>query len=829
MIKKSFFLVLFFLPAMLLRVDDVGARTNDNEQMHITIPWQEFKNILHLDEKEIVLSLETFQKLLSQTGIKEPPSHLIRDGNVILSRAEFDKLVGQMKPPPESDVKPPSAYLMTKAFYSGVMKKENTVFTCDFQVHALQEDAYIKVPFLPQNMALEDVKIDGEPALVLSERGYHHVLIKEKGSYHITAVFSVMSSLEKGPHRIDLSIVQAPITLLQLDIPLTRIDVEIPQAQQIRTVADSRKTRLYGVLASGNSVSIRWRKKIPVTEKIPPKLYAEIQQLLSIEDDAFRTQADVFLNVLHSEIDGVRFIIPDQVNVLSVSGEGVGEWQENTAGKQRVLTVPFTYGKKGSITIHMVSELPISDNGQTTTFSGIRVLDAVRENGFVGVELNTSAEVKVADSDGVEKIPVQKLPQHLYNKSNKPLILGFKYLKHPYQITLHVEKHEKIAVPVANIHSVNAVSLFTEDGKIVHRIVYQVRNSAKQFLEIQMPDSADVWSVFVGNEPVESSLNSEGRLLIPLIRSRSISNRLDTFPVEVIYCMVDRPFASIDQLDVQLPQVDLLTSQLFWSIYLPNDYAYLRFESTLEKEEMIKGLNLFTASKRSYNEGARQALESKEEDVSTMSHDKLQQIYKGKDYRSRFKNVPVDEEQMRRQVENEFRMGDRLDELSKMGYSQSPSVQGAVSTGVLPVQIKIPTSGQVYRFARTIIKPDDELTVNVLYSKTWMIALLKWVLAVFAVIVLYLLRKVIFRLWSWLKGYFLRLQKFYNKHRQAVTNLSRARLTPFVLFGLFLLSLSFSGIIALIILFVLWIIIVDRVFIYRDNRKKKKPGAPRRK
>ena len=682
MSKKIFWFGILFLPILFLRAEEVSNKPVGNEQTHVTIPWQEFKNILHLDEKEIVLSLETFQKLLTQTGVKSVPSHSIRNGNVVLSRVEFDKLVGQMKPPPDADIKPPSAYLITKAFYSGVMKKENTVFSCDFQIHALQDGAYIKVPFLPQRMALEDVKVDGEPALVLSEGGYHNVLIRKKGSYHITAVFSVISSLEKGPHRIDLSIVQTPITLLQLDIPLSGIDVEIPQAQQVRTVIEGNKTRLYGVLSSGNSVSIRWRKQIPVSEKIPSKLYAEIQQLVSIEDDAFRTQADVFLNVLHSEIDAVRFLVPEQVNILSVTGEGVGEWQEISRRDQRVLNVPFTYSKKGNFTITVVSELPISDRGQNTTFSGIQILDAVRENGFVGVELNTSAEVKVADSDGVEKIPVQKLPQSLYNKSNKPLILGFKYLKHPYQITLQVEKHKKIAVPVANIHSVNAVSLFTEDGKIVHRIIYQVRNSAKQFLEIQMPDSADVWSVFVGNEPVESSLNSEGRLLIPLIRSRSVSNQLDTFPVEIIYCMVGQAFSSLHQLEVQLPQVDLLTSQIFWSIYLPNDYTYLRFESTLEKEEIIKGLNVFAASKRSYNEGARKELEAKEEDAYNMPQDKLQQIYKGHDYRSRFKNVPIDEEQMRRQVETEFRMGDRLDELSKMGYAQSPSVQGAVSTGV---------------------------------------------------------------------------------------------------------------------------------------------------
>ena len=173
----------------------------------------------------------------------------------------------------------------------------------------------------------------------------------------------------------------------------------------------------------------------------------------------------------------------------------------------------------------VTTETTFSESGLANAFSGIQTLDTVRETGFIGIELATSAEVIVTENDGLEKVVVQKLPRPLINRSARPLIMGFKYLKHPYNLVFDIKKHDKIAVPVATINNASVVTLFTEDGKIVHRVVYQIRNSAKQFLEIQVPEKADVWSVFVGNQPVEPSMNGSGKLLVPLIRSRSVNRR----------------------------------------------------------------------------------------------------------------------------------------------------------------------------------------------------------------------------------------------------------------------------------------------------------------
>ena len=824
--KKQIYFISVMLVLSCGLLADAFADESTDQESQLTVPWQEFKKLLHLDENEIVIPQETFQKLLAQTGLKTIPQHTVKEGNVILTRAEFTKLVDRMKPPVGADTKPPFDYLITKAIYFGKMGKQNTTFTGTFTVHVLKKEVFLKTPLLPQSIALEDVKVNGEQALVVTESGYHKVVLSKSGEHIVETAFSLKSSLEKGPHKIDLAIQQTPITLLKLEMPLKDIEVDIPQAQQVLTSVSGGTTVVSAVIAPGRSISVRWRKKVAAAEKIPPKLYSEVYHLISIEDDALKINSDIIYNILHSEVDNVRLSIPEDMNVLSIHGEGVGEWQEIVQNDQRLIHIPFTYGKKGAVTVRIAAEKPLSDEANVTAFSGIQVLDTERETGFIGIELKTSAEVKITESQGLEKVAVQKLPQALYNKSVKPLMYGFKYLKHPFSLVLDIKKHEKIAVPIATINSGSVVTLFTEDGKVVHRLVYQVRNSAKQFLEIQLPEKADVWSVFVGNEPVESSINGEGKLLVPLIRSLSVDNRLDTFPVELIYCLVEKRFLPFSVRKASLPAVDILTSQIIWSVYLPNDYAYLYFKSTLEKEEMIRGLNVFSGPQRQYDEKAmKEVSELDSNEQGYLVGDKLKKAYRGKDYQSKFRNVPLQEEQLTSQVAAELEFSGRLEGLAQQALPPAGPSGGGTSTGVLPIHIQVPTGGQVYRFAKTIITTEDPLTMTVIYAQYWLVSTVKWLVWALLVLILYLKRKTLSRILLWLKDGLKNLKNLYIKYEKNINKVTRSKITPFVLFGILMAFWSASRLFTLLVflLFASSVIYQFSLLLKKKGKTKSKP------
>jgi hypothetical protein len=683
-----------------------SAQNDTASPGRVTVPWDEFRKIIRMDENEIVLPLETYNRLVSQTGVRPAAAPAGRNGLVVLSRAEFTGLVEAMKPPADSAAAPPVETLVTRAVYSGRLGRNGTRFTATFRIHVLRKNAWVKIPLLYQSVALEDVKADGAPALVVSEGGTHQVLIGKAGEHFVEAVFTVPSAADQGPQRLDLAVLPAPVRLLRLELPMRGIDVDVPDAQAVSVTPAGAGTVVAAVIPSGGSIHVAWRKKVPAAEKLPPKVYADVSHLVSIEDGALRVVSDVGLNVLHRGVEQALLSVPADLNVLSVTGEGVGDWQEKTQAGQRLVTVPFTYAKEGAFVFTVTTEKPLTEGGKTNAFRGFRVIGAVRETGAVGVALNTGAEVKAVSSEGLERVAVQKLPTSLYNRSEKPLLLAYRTLKQPFTLVLDVERHEKIIVPMASAVSVNAVTLLTEDGKIVNRIVCEIRNSEKQFLEIRLPKDADVWSVFVGGEPVESSMGSDGRLLVPLIRSRYSGSRLETFPVEIITCQAVTAFRWMGRRSVVLPPLDVMASQVVWSVYLPNDYAYLGFRSTLEKEEAIRGFNVLGLRSRVVRVDKAPSPSVAGE---AQSDERLKDFYVGKEAKSKFRNVPMEEEQVVRQMKAEMDFGNKLDEVSQSTV-QAASPGGA---GVMPIQVVIPNTGQLVRFARTIVKPEDKLSMDV--------------------------------------------------------------------------------------------------------------------
>jgi hypothetical protein len=701
-----------------------AGQNGDAAGSRVTVPWEEFKKIVRLDENEIVLPLETYAKLVAQTGVRTPP-RAVRNGLAVLSRSEFRALVDAMKPPADSAAAAPVDYLVTRSFYSGKVGKTGTRFTAAFRVHVLKRNAWLKIPLLYANVALEEVRADGAPALVTADGGTYQVLLGKPGEHAVEASFTVPSAAGQGPQRLDLAVLPTPVQLLRLEIPLRGIDVDVSQARAVSVEPGGAGTVVTATIPSGGSIGVAWRRKVPAAEKLPAVVYADVNHLVSIEDGVLRAFSDVTLNVLHRGVEQAVLLVPSDLSVLSVTGDGVGGWQERSQAGQRAVTVSFTYAREGSVFFTVTAERPLTESGKTNPFRGFRVAGAVRETGAVGVALNTGAEVKAVSSEGLERVAVQKLPPALYNRSEKPLLLAFRTVRQPFTLVLDVERHEKIVVPMASAVSVNAVTLLTEDGKTVNRIVWEIRNSEKQFLEIRLPKDADVWSVFVGGEPAESSAGADGRLLVPLIRSRYSGARLETFPVEIITCQAGGPFRLLGGRGAALPAADVMASQVVWSVYLPNDYRYFNFRSTLEKEEAIRGLNWLGLTSRVVHYGAAAPAPAPGDDGSASSDERLRDFYAGKEAKSRFRNVPMEEEQVVRQMRAEMDFGDKLD-----AAAQSPERNAAGGAGIMPIQVSIPTTGRLVRFARTIVKPEDELRMAVWPVRSGLVGLLEWMLVI---------------------------------------------------------------------------------------------------
>jgi hypothetical protein len=692
----------------------------------VRISWDEFRKLLELDKDEFVLNWQEFQILLRQTGFKYVPPYQLKDEKVVLTRDQFKRLLSQMKPPEDPLIKPPADYLLTEAVYTGRISAGSARFQAVYGVEVFDRPRtqFVKIPLFPVNIALKGAQLDGKPALVVLEGNRHTLTAAQvRGRHRITLDFALKTPLDQGPGAVSIPIPRTAVTLLEVDIPFKDIAVDITNAQELEVSERNSVTHVRAVLSPSNSLDIRWRKKPQDVEKGPAKVYSEILTLLSLEDDALRVTATVSLSILQNTVSVVTLRVPAGYNILNISGNGIEDWREVAEAATRHLEIQFQYPKKGGFTFSVVAEQLLPDSTMTVDFSGFAVMDTVREKGYVGVEIKSASEVTLAGSEGLDKLDVSELPASLINRSQKPLLFGFKYLRYPFSLVLDIQKHEELPVIGTVIDSASGVTLFTEDGKLVHRIIYQVRNTSKQFLELELPQKMQIWSVFVGGEPAKPRL-SNGKVLIPLNRSSQGAAGLESFDVELIYFQRDQKFGPWGSKHSIFPVPDILISQMLWSVYLPEGYRFVSFGGTVDKEKTAQGFGLIVRRKsRPMGILAPEPHTPGEEDKEERYR---REASKARDEFSA--NLALTEEQIIRQLENEENFSQRVKDM------QSGKVP--VGTGILPIRIQIPASGQLFRFAKSIVN-QDPLTMNVTFLSEstmrmgWFIVILIFLLLLF--------------------------------------------------------------------------------------------------
>jgi hypothetical protein len=370
-----------------------------------------------------------------------------------------------------------------------------------------EQERYVKIPLFPQSMALREVLLDGRDAHLAVEGGRYVVTTRQTGKHTISVDFFVKTAQQSGLRSISFPIPPTPITRLDLTLPLTGVEISVPQAHRIETSESDDATRIVAHLSPTQTVQVGWKKQMPEIEKGPAKVYADTLQHIVIEDDALRVSSQFQLSILQNTISSITLRTTDDVNVLQVQGADVGDWQEVEREGTKFLEIPFTYPKEGNVAITVLAEKLLAESANVIQFTGFALVDAIREKGFLGVELKSTSEASIAEISGIDRLDVSELPPSLINRSQKPLLFGFKYQHHPYSLVLDITEHEELPTISTVVDFASGVTLFTEDGKRVHRVAYSVRNNSKQFMELALPEDAQVWSVFVASSWLASRQN----------------------------------------------------------------------------------------------------------------------------------------------------------------------------------------------------------------------------------------------------------------------------------------------------------------------------------
>ena len=493
---------------------------------------------------------------------------------------EFLQLYEQAKTRDDPPQNPPREFGVSAASYDGEVIFEDgepvsALFKAQLRIDILKQKGWVQVPLLPVTVALQSARIGGRDAPLVSDGSRYYLVTDKSGSVEVELTFAVSVFTSEGRSGFSFNWVPAGSTGVKLAVPVDEdLEFVVANAQLKTESIEGGKRVVEALVSSTGTLSVTWQREIPETVVEEARVYAESYTLVGLGDGLIRTRATLQYTILQAGIDKLRVALPAGGALVDVSGAGIREWSVDDDG---ALEVVLNYAAEGSYQLVVQMEQVFGEGDQTINAPIVQALDVDRAKGWVGVEASGNIEVAAGEYKDVTPVDVRSLPAAILGVTSRPVLLGFKYLDVAPTLPLVIEQHEEVDVLVTLIDQAKAVTMFTPEGRRLSSVSYQLRNNRKQFLRLKMPEGAVVWSAQVAGRAVQPAKSSDGRILIPLVRSQTAGGSLASFSVEIVYVEDGQaPDKGKGAFRSVLPTADVPTTYVGWTIFAPRGAKILK-------------------------------------------------------------------------------------------------------------------------------------------------------------------------------------------------------------------------------------------------------------
>ena len=223
---------------------------------------------------------------------------------------------------------------------------------------------------------------------------------------------------------------------------------------------------------------------------------------------------------------------PEGVTINQVTGATVADWSHASGA----LTVSFLEPLTAAASLVVSAETRAPRDG-LVGIPILRMPSAERETGGVAVDVIGAGEITGRQPRGFDPADPSDLGDIIEGRESPSMVaFGFTPLagSAARALSVTVSRYTPQAVLVANVEEARYDVLVAEDGKLLVRARYAVRNNQRAFLALKLPPQSVLWSAVLAGRPVRPGVSPDGAYLLPLQKGRTGENA-PTFAVELVY------------------------------------------------------------------------------------------------------------------------------------------------------------------------------------------------------------------------------------------------------------------------------------------------------
>lgn len=484
------------------------------------------------------------------------------DGWVVLPVSEYVALRKAALPSEVELVSPPVEATLTRIDYDIKVDGELASGEVKLTVDVIKE-GWVRLA-LPAGLMVREAKLDGRPVTMVTHPGEKgpgsgELLLSKTGRAILSLKIVAPVATVAGTDILQLPVTNSAVSHATVELTRQGVDVHITGGLLLEHSESATGSRWTANGRGNEPLIFAWRRKVDDQRvRQPLRLRGGVTELVGLGEDSTQINAEVQFEVLQGLAQEIQVQLPDQFTVNQVSGAMVADWDTNG----RELKVTFIEPVQTKARFIIAGEMRLPRAGKLE-IPLLRLPAAEREVGGVAVEVLGAGEIKDRQASGLEEAEAAELGQ-LISSRQSPSLLAFRLQpaegKSVRTLSVEVARYTPTSVLTANIEEADYSALIAADGKMLVQTRFAVRNNQRNFLKLNLPSTAVLWSASVAGRPIRPGRAPDGSLLLPLEKNRS-GDEAPAFVVEVSY--MDRTPAWIDKgrLRLSLLTVDLPISK----------------------------------------------------------------------------------------------------------------------------------------------------------------------------------------------------------------------------------------------------------------------------
>ena len=383
------------------------------------------------------------------------------------------------------------------------------------------------------------------------------------------------------------------------------------------TVAGSGDVLAYKFISSEPKSVPEWNLSV-ATEAVAAWVRAEVVNTFTLGETLLSGRALVRYDIANAPVKELSVKVPAEFKNVEISGPNIrsreivggrnsttppnenetgtrGTRPSETESNYVVWRVELQSPTRGFYVLTVTWDQPRPAKADTMELTGVSAERVERETGLLAISVpqrGTPLQVSELNAADLQRVDTGDFPDWaLVERASRPFesngqdarattVLAYRYVRPGYKLALNVQQFGEAEVLQALVDSARLTSVVADDGQMMTEMSLSVRNNGRQFLEVELPAGATVWSAFVAGQPVRPSLR-EGKLLLPIQQSGTDDGAM---AVELTYVGTNAFPRARGTVGFVSPKFDVPVKNARWEIYLPPDYDYQAFHGTMARE-----------------------------------------------------------------------------------------------------------------------------------------------------------------------------------------------------------------------------------------------------